>query len=263
MCAAPEPLVRESAVFVWADRALFVGNRSETDMHSHHATELSVALDDLGIEIGGRMQPALRGVCGAVVRAGAEHRLAIPGPKIAVLYVDPQSAIAASLHEWLGDEELRVLPEASASEARRRLGGLLSAAETSLADARAICDVLISTFATESIKPTVDHRVRRVMQRIDTELDAPPGLDDLAASVGISPSRLRHVFREQVGLPISRYALWMRLRTALVEALEGAPMTRAAQTAGFSDAAHFTRTCHQMFGLPPTAFAPVDHVLVE
>lgn len=44
-------LARESAVFVWTDRALFVGDRSETSLHSHHAIELCLALDDLGIDI--------------------------------------------------------------------------------------------------------------------------------------------------------------------------------------------------------------------
>jgi len=56
--------------------------------------------------------------------------------------------------------------------------------------------------------------------------------------------------------------LWMRLRAALTEALATGSMTDAAYAAGFSDSAHFTRTCRTMFGLPPTAFAPVDAVFV-
>ena len=109
----------------------------------------------------------------------------------------------------------------------------------------------------------MDHRVRRAIARIESELEDPPGLEALASELNISSSRLRHMFREQVGLPLSRYVLWMRLRAALLEALEGASMTESAQAAGFSDAAHFTRTCRQMFGLPPTAFTPVDRVFVE
>ena len=44
-------LARQSAVFVWTDRALFVGDRSETSLHSHHALELCIALDDRGIDM--------------------------------------------------------------------------------------------------------------------------------------------------------------------------------------------------------------------
>jgi AraC-like DNA-binding protein len=100
------------------------------------------------------------------------------------------------------------------------------------------------------------------MERVEADLDAAPSLETLAEALGISASRLRHMFKEQTGLPISRYILWMRLRRALLKALEGATMAESAQEAGFSDAAHFTRTCRQMFGLPPTAFAPVENVFV-
>ena len=37
----------------------------------------------------------------------------------------------------------------------------------------------------------------------------------------------------------------------------------AAFAAGFSDGAHFTRTCQQMFGLPPSEFAPVEAVFID
>jgi AraC-like DNA-binding protein len=198
-----------------------------------------------------------------MVRAGAEHRLAIPGPKVAVLYVDPQSGVAASLHQWLGDEDIRALPESLIRGCQARLRGFLAGTELGLAQAAVLCAELIGCFAQEAPKPRVDRRVRRAMERIEAQLDDPPGPKTLAAELGLSSSRLRHLFTEQVGLPMSRYMLWMRLRAALVKALEGTSMAEAAQAAGFSDAAHFTRTCRQMFGLPPTAFAPVDRVFVE
>ena len=34
------------------------------------------------------------------------HRLAIPGPKVAVLYLDPRSPPAPGLHAWLGERPL-------------------------------------------------------------------------------------------------------------------------------------------------------------
>lgn len=255
-------LARQSAVFVWTDRALFVGDRSETSLHSHHATELCIALDDLGIDMSTPDGPNLSGVPGAMVRAGAAHQLAIPGPKVAVLYLDAQSGIAASLNDWLADAAIKVLPAKLMQALRQAFGDLLASPESVLAEAEDACGRLIAEFANEAPRPSMHWRVRRAMEQLDAQLDAPPGLEALAGQIGISPSRLRHMFKEQAGLPISRYVLWMRLRTALLHALEGASMTESAQAAGFSDAAHFTRTCRQMFGLPPTAFTPVDMVFV-
>jgi AraC-like DNA-binding protein len=263
MGSAGTTLARQSAVFVWPDRALFIGDRSETSLHSHHAIELSVALDDLGIDLSAPGGPSLAGVGGAVVRAGAEHRLAIPGPKVAVLYVDPQSDMATSLHEWLGAEDLRALPRDVVGEHRTRLRSLLETTDLGLQEAKAGCSALLACFAQESPRPAVDYRVRRAIVRIDEALDEPPTLEELASELKVSSSHLRHMFREQVGLPLSRYVLWMRLRAGLLQALQGKGMAESAQAAGFSDAAHFTRTCRQMFGLPPTAFAPVDRVFVE
>ena len=140
--------------------------------------------------------------------------------------------------------------------------GLLQSTEAGLPEAEAACSALIASFAEEAPRPTMHWRVRKAMKRIEGDLDDPPSLEALATEIGISASRLRHMFKEQTGLPMSRYVLWMRLRAALLAALEGVTMTESAQTAGFSDAAHFTRTCRQMFGLPPTAFTPVDCVFV-
>ena len=90
-----------------------------------------------------------------------------------------------------------------------------------------------------------------------------PSAAELARGVGLSSERLRHLFKEQMGLPMRRYVQWLRLLRALTQALGGASMTQAAVDAGFADAAHLTRTSRRMFGLPPTAFAPADAILVD
>lgn len=255
-------LARESAVFVWTDRALFVGDRSETSLHSHHAVELCIALDEFGIDMDAPVGTSFRGVPGAMVRAGASHRLAIPGPKVAVLYLDPQSGVATSLHDWLGQGDIKALPVEVMQKHRPLFRDLLESADPGLPDAESACGSLIAAFAAEAPRPTMHWRVRRAMEHLDAHLDAPPSLEELAEQIGISSSRLRYMFKEQAGLPMSRYVLWMRVRVALLRALGGASMTASAQEAGFADAAHFTRTCRQTFGLPPTAFTPVDAVFV-
>jgi AraC-like DNA-binding protein len=78
---------------------------------------------------------------------------------------------------------------------------------------------------------------------------------EVAAAVGVSVSRLTHLFTEQVGIPLRRYVLWLRLRMAITEVLGGADLTDAAHSAGFADSAHLTRTCRDMFGLPPSVLS--------
>ena len=250
---------RHSAVFLWSDRGLFMGDRSETAVHAHDAVELSVALDPLGVDVQDPTGPHLRAAPAVVVRSSVTHRLTIHGPKVAVYYVDPRSAAGAGLERWLGSRTIAAAPEAG--ELRESVRGLFDR-HTVLADAERVCEALLDAILSPArVKPrpvALDPRIEQVKALVLDRLADAPRRDELAAAVGLSESRLGHLFRAQMGLPLRRWTLWMRLRSALDHALSGASMTEAAFAAGFSDGAHFTRTCQQMFGLPPSEFAPVE-----
>jgi AraC-like DNA-binding protein len=77
-------------------------------------------------------------------------------------------------------------------------------------------------------------------------------LEKVAKVAGLSPSRLIHVFTESVGVPLRPYVLWLRLQLASGELMRGATKTEAAHRAGFSDAAHMTRTFRRMLGTTPS-----------
>ena len=47
------------------------------------------------------------------------------------------------------------------------------------------------------------------------------------------------------------YILWLRLQRASYELMNGATATETAHIAGFSDAAHLTRTFRRMLGTTP------------
>ena len=69
----------------------------------------------------------------------------------------------------------------------------------------------------------------------------------------LSPSRFAHLFRQQVGLPFSRYMLWRKLTRAMVAIASERTIAAAAHAADFADAAHLTRTFNQMVGMAPSA----------
>jgi AraC family transcriptional regulator len=97
-----------------------------------------------------------------------------------------------------------------------------------------------------------DRRVLQIIDYIRRHLDASIRLEELAGEVGLSPSRLRHLFVEQTGVSIKAFVLWERLNRALSLGFSGESWTEAAHAANFADSAHFTRTCRKMFGLAPS-----------
>jgi AraC-like DNA-binding protein len=99
----------------------------------------------------------------------------------------------------------------------------------------------------------IDHRVKRVLRGLPNRLAETESLslDRLAASVGLSPSRFLHLFTMSVGVPVRPYILWLRLQRGAGELARGTSVADAAYAAGFSDAAHFTRTFRRMVGATP------------
>lgn len=97
--------------------------------------------------------------------------------------------------------------------------------------------------------------LKQATRILPTMLDGPVKLDELAAAVGISGSRLGHLFSDEFGLPFRAFVRWARLAAAIECARAGGTLTDAAHAAGFSDSSHLTRVCHEMFGLRPSDLA--------
>ena len=60
----------------------------------------------------------------------------------------------------------------------------------------------------------MDRRIRRVATVLEQQYRDPPSIEQLADEVGLSASRLAHLFREEVGRSIQGYILERRLMMA-------------------------------------------------
>jgi AraC-like DNA-binding protein len=98
----------------------------------------------------------------------------------------------------------------------------------------------------------IDPRLARVLQFIKANLTEPVTLDTLAAVANLSVGRLQHLMKQQVGMPVTNYIHWQRIKRAAECAEAGRSLTAAAHEAGFADAAHFSRLFARMFGIAPS-----------
>ena len=97
-----------------------------------------------------------------------------------------------------------------------------------------------------------DERIMRVKNHISTHIDSKIDTKSLMEVAHLSESRLLHLFKHEMGLPIRNYILWHRLQTAVKSILTGSSLTVAAHQSGFSDQAHMTRTCVKTIGIAPS-----------
>lgn len=100
--------------------------------------------------------------------------------------------------------------------------------------------------------PEMDLRIKESIRRIISSLPDTLPASELSASVSLSVDRFLHLFKEVMGLPYRRYILWSKLHKAADFFRHGESITDAAHHAGFSDSAHLSRTCKEMFGISPS-----------
>jgi AraC-like DNA-binding protein len=216
--------------------------------HAHHAIQITISLAGaLELSCG---ETALRAPAIAVA-ADVRHRFAAHGLMI-FLFVEPESragrAIAARYlaHGPLAELDARMLAPAADPLRATFAPGLDRVA---LAEAG---EALLALLAPPGPAPLPDPRVARIVATAAAHLDRPLAFSAASAGVHLSPSRLRHLFVEQTGLPYKTFMLWLRLNRALDVYAEGHSLTEAAHAAGFSDSAHFSRVFKRHFGLPAT-----------
>jgi transcriptional regulator GlxA family with amidase domain len=101
----------------------------------------------------------------------------------------------------------------------------------------------------------MDLRIAAVIVRMRTELHRPLGIAELAAAVNLSPSRLIHLFRSEIGVPPARYLRDLRLRRARVGLQRTFLSVKEVMfQVGFSDPSHFSRAFKVRYGVSPRHF---------
>lgn len=91
----------------------------------------------------------------------------------------------------------------------------------------------------------------RLREWLESRLDSPPSLEELAAFSGLSPWQALRRFNRQCGLPPHQWLTQLRLERALPRVLRGESLSEVALDLGFYDQAHFSRLFRRTYGVPP------------
>lgn len=113
--------------------------------------------------------------------------------------------------------------------------------------------------------PVVDARVTWAVAEMQGRMAEPFNMAELAARVNLSPSRFRHLFTAQAGLPPSQYLRRMRLRRArLLLERSFLSVKEVMALVGYNDPSHFSRDFKQFHAVLPSAVrGPDPHALAK
>jgi AraC family transcriptional regulator of arabinose operon len=101
----------------------------------------------------------------------------------------------------------------------------------------------------------VDPRVRRVLDLISSDLAADYDVPGLAREIALSPSRLSHLFKQEVGEPVMGAVIRLRLNQA-ARLLEHTvdDIGAIAREVGFGSPYYFSRQFRRHFGMSPRQY---------
>ncbi len=170
-----------------------------------------------------------------LVKPMAEHFVVQSSNVACHIFLAPYSSLAARLRKSTNDNEIEELSKDAFPFHSKMTGP-------------EICKVLDELVG--GIDPDIDPRLSAML----ADLDKAPfksTLADIAVDYDLSPSRLRVLAKEQIGVSLSNLLLWRKLVKALEVLASGSILSEAAQAGGFSDQAHFSRTTRKMFGITP------------
>lgn len=239
----------------WAGRlvltpgtALYFGPGGHAATHSHRAVQFVWAADDPVALTLWTLEGKSRSfhAQAALIPANVRHALDAAGRAVVVLLGEPEGPRGAALQQF------------ALSRWGRELDGELASVEfpsrdISLRELAELPEKLMQALGSQSgCGHPLSTAILGAIGVIERSLDSVPRLSAVAATAALSSSRFSHRFAAEVGIPFRRFVLWARIRRAVDEIARGSNLTAAAMAAGFSDAAHLTRSFHHTFGLSPS-----------
>lgn len=213
---------------------VFLGQAGSHDWHCHMAHQITIGLTGALTVNTPATSVTARAIC---IRAGVMHR--IEAVEVLSIYLDALSAEAHALHAGADLVAIEV----------QDVAALQALLETTDLTAQGV-QQMVRHVLNLTVTAATDPRLQTVLAAVRASMHS---RQYLARLVHLSPTRFSHWFVEQTGLPLRSYRKWSRLVAALQEIAAGRSLTEAAHAAGFADAAHFSRTFRNLFGLDPTS----------
>jgi len=231
------------ALNIFEEFICFLGAKIETDFHQHYA--IAVLLS--------HKQPfsiitpdSVTSSTFCILPPNYYHRVdASKVDNLILLLVEPDSKYSYFLRQSINSTSTIQLIENFSSVAQTFLN------KQQAFDRAKVAQFLEAYCTSEPISP-IDPRINKIFQYTKNHLFENLTSQTLAQQVHLSESRFRHLFKKEVGISVSKYLQWLRLKKAGELILYGDNLTRASHSAGFYDAAHFNRIFKEMFGIPPS-----------
>ncbi|CZR98033.1 MULTISPECIES: helix-turn-helix domain-containing protein [unclassified Clostridioides] len=232
-------------IFWQEDRISMITNHLEADKHSHWMLQLFIGIED-SIEI--TVNEKLVKCNCIVVDKNISHSFSARKKVYYSALIEPTSIFAEQLTSKMNDFGYWICEKDGLDELRQQGTFLIyqSSEEQYLKFMKMLNNYL--NFP-ETIK-YYDDRITELLQLLHTCNCDNHTISNFADKVALSASRLSHLFKEQIGIPLKSYILLHQMECAFGELLSGKNVTEASMIAGFDTPSHLAGTVKRMMGMP-------------
>lgn len=244
---ATEPTARHAphgTIYLWPDSLVLAGHLPANRTHRHVPASLLCSLDNpFALEVDGQW----RHTRAALVAPEVPQALDPEGNRMLVIHLEPDALPWRVLRPLLKGSSSCDLVAVASEPYASLLDGV------SLCTARALLEELVAGFSSAAVEP-LDQRIVRVITLLRENLPERLDVNVLAEQIGLSASRLRHLFSEQTDVTLRRFLLHLKMRKVFSHWRPGISLTELAGEAGFYDQPHLTRAARDMYDALPSAY---------
>ncbi len=230
---------------------LFLGQLTNNKFHKHYAFQISVtSKSNFTLSLKNHSDYIGKAF---FLNSKVEHKLICDTNQLSIL-INPLSAIGHQLFLEYGKSSHTDLNDNLSEE----LIFLLKKFESLEISFEKLCDLtsqVLTKFKCncELDNHLLDDRIIKAFEFIDKHFENVLSLEEVAEHCYLSPTRFLHLFKEKTNLNFRRYQLWNKLVKSLPYLMKNS-ITDTANTFGFSDSSHYTRTFIETFGVTPKFF---------
>lgn len=225
-----------------------ISNSIEADCHRHWLLQMFLSSQrELNIEVNEQLIP-----CSAIlVNIDTLHTFKTEGEPHFTMLIDPTTELGRMLRGLLMNQPFYVFPHEKTAVMQQTFKNVLvqKSHDAFLSFAQSI----IFQFAYNNMK-NFDDRVIKVLNLLEdcVHEDEFHQIKYFSKKIGLSESRLAHLFKEETGIPLKSYIVLHKLQRAYESIFNGENITTAALNAGFDSPSHLAYTNKMLTGMSAT-----------
>ena len=248
-------LATPSPLFMLPSMALQVSAGSRTSPHSHTAAQIVISLSGQ-LRVRKSPQESYSNCDAVIIPPNINHHIIGSGSAEIMIWFDP-ATVAARAIRLLSKSTLIPLFRSEINISVPQLIQLSSYLQTCSQAAKLSQTITQALLPEYKIVKPIDERIGSTLSALQDSalLDRSRPLKYLARAVNLSSGRLRHLFRQELGVSIQQYWIGHRLLVAIRRFNSGESLTEIAHEAGFADLAHFSKAFRASFGMTPSGAA--------